>query len=128
MRVTADDEALARVTLRSDLGEVTLVEQGELEVALLDGKKEVDRVSSYFGVRQIEVKPDAKGLPRLMLNGEELFQMGPLDQGFWPEGIYTAPTDAALKYDIEITKKLGYNMTRVLNIVGVKPLLAAIAV
>ena len=41
-----------------------------------------------------------------------MFQSGPLDQGFWPDGIYTAPTDDALRYDIEITKKLGFNMTR----------------
>ena len=47
-----------------------------------------------------------------MLNGEPLFQIGPLDQGFWPDGLYTAPTDEALRYDIEITKKLGFNMTR----------------
>ncbi len=47
-----------------------------------------------------------------MLNGKPLFQVGPLDQGFWPDGLYTAPTDEALRYDIEITKKLGFNMTR----------------
>ena len=47
-----------------------------------------------------------------MLNGKPCFQVGPLDQGFWPDGIYTAPTDAALRYDIEMTKKLGFNMTR----------------
>src|ERR1700752_3324770 len=49
---------------------------------------------------------------RLALNNKPIFQQGPLDQGFWPDGIYTAPTDEALKYDIEITKKLGFNMTR----------------
>ena len=47
-----------------------------------------------------------------MLNNKSLFQFGPLDQGFWPDGLYTAPTDEALKYDIEMTKKLGFNMAR----------------
>ena len=48
----------------------------------------------------------------MLLNGSPLFQVGPLDQGFWPDGLYTAPTDAALRYDIEVTKKLGFNMIR----------------
>jgi hypothetical protein len=47
-----------------------------------------------------------------MLNNEPYFQFGPLDQGFWPDGIYTAPTDKALRYDIEMTKKMGFNMAR----------------
>ena len=47
-----------------------------------------------------------------MLNGKPLFQLGPLDQGWWPDGLYTAPTDEALKYDLDITKKLGFNMIR----------------
>src|SRR5207253_6532266 len=55
---------------------------------------------------------DDKGVTRLLLNGKFLFQVGPLDQGFWPDGLYTAPTDEALKYDIEITKSLGFNMAR----------------
>ena len=50
--------------------------------------------------------------PRLCLNNEPLFQFGPLDQGFWPDGLYTAPTDEALRYDIEMTKQLGFNMAR----------------
>ncbi|MDQ3440384.1 MAG: glycoside hydrolase family 2 [Planctomycetota bacterium] len=71
-----------------------------------------DSVESYFGMRKIEVSPDDKGVPRIRLNGKALMQVGPLDQGWWPDGLYTAPTDAALKYDIEITKKLGFNMIR----------------
>ena len=51
-------------------------------------------------------------MPRMLLNGKFVFQVGPLDQGFWPDGIYTAPTDEALRYDIEIIKKLGINMAR----------------
>jgi hypothetical protein len=73
---------------------------------------EFDTVQSYFGMRKVAVGKDDKGVPRLLLNGKFVFQVGPLDQGFWPDGLYTAPTDEALKYDIEITKKLGFNMTR----------------
>src|SRR5262249_19561853 len=71
-----------------------------------------DAVESYFGMRKIEVGKDDKGVTRLLLNGKPYFMVGPLDQGFWPDGLYTAPTDEALKYDIEMTKKLGFNMTR----------------
>ena len=75
-----------------------------------DGRPE--EITSYFAMRKISLAKDDKGIPRLMLNNKPVFQMGPLDQGFWPDGIYTAPTDEALKYDIEVTKKLGFNMTR----------------
>jgi len=78
---------------------------------LLDGK-EVDQVKSYFGMRKIGVGKDEAGINRLFLNNEPLFQYGPLDQGWWPDGLYTAPTDEALKYDIEVLKKLGCNMLR----------------
>jgi hypothetical protein len=71
-----------------------------------------DAVQSYFGMRKIEVKKDDKGVNRIYLNGNAIFMAGPLDQGFWPDGIYTAPTDEALKYDIEVTKQLGFNCTR----------------
>ncbi|HVT28651.1 MAG TPA: glycoside hydrolase family 2 TIM barrel-domain containing protein [Lacipirellulaceae bacterium] len=83
-----------------------------LQVDLLDGEKVVDSVRSYFGMRKIEVKKDANGINRLWLNNKVLFQFGPLDQGWWPDGLYTAPADAALKYDIEMTKRLGMNMAR----------------
>jgi hypothetical protein len=71
-----------------------------------------DDVQSYFGMRKIEVSPDEKGVPRIKLNGKEIMQVGPLDQGFWPDGIYTAPTDEAMKYDLDVTQKLGFNMVR----------------
>ena len=80
----------------------------DLEVALATG----DSVKSYCGLRKIEMKKDASGVNRLWLNGKVLFQVGPLDQGWWPDGLYTAPTDAALRYDVEITRKLGFNMAR----------------
>jgi beta-galactosidase/beta-glucuronidase len=63
-------------------------------------------------MRKIALGKDADGIQRLFLNNEPLFQYGPLDQGFWPDGLYTAPTDEALRYDIEMTKKLGFNMAR----------------
>ncbi len=84
----------------------------DLKVTLLDGGKPIDSVDSYFGMRKFSLSKDAKGVQRLLLNGEPVFQTGPLDQGFWPDGIYTAPTDEALRFDIEMTRKLGFNVTR----------------
>lgn len=57
----------------------------------------VDQVNAYFGMRKIEVAPDFKGAPRIMLNGMVEMNIGMLDQGFWPDGLYTAPTGKALK-------------------------------
>ncbi|QEH36736.1 Beta-glucuronidase [Aquisphaera giovannonii] len=84
----------------------------DLTVTLLRDGKVVDRVASYAGLRKIEVRRDSQDVLRLFLNNEPLFQYGPLDQGWWPDGLYTAPTDEALKYDIEVTKQLGFNMAR----------------
>lgn len=84
----------------------------DLEIELLRDGRVADRVGSYYGLRMIEVRKDAQGLNRLFLNGRPLFQYGTLDQGWWPDGLYTAPTDEALRYDIEVTKKLGFNMIR----------------
>ena len=63
-------------------------------------------------MRKISLGKGSDGILRLFLNGKPLFQYGPLDQGFWPDGIYTAPTDEALRHDIEVTKQLGFNMIR----------------
>jgi hypothetical protein len=71
-----------------------------------------DGVCTYFAMRKISLGKDEKGILRLCLNNKPLFQYGPLDQGWWPDGLYTAPTDEALKYDIEVLKKLGMNMAR----------------
>jgi beta-galactosidase/beta-glucuronidase len=84
----------------------------DLEITLKLGNRTLDRVQSYVGMRKISLGKDAKGFTRLMLNNQPYFQFGPLDQGFWPDGIYTAPTDEALRSDIEMTKKLGFNMAR----------------
>ncbi len=84
----------------------------DLVIALERDGEAVDRVGSYFAMRKISVGRDVDGIPRILLNNEPLFQFGLLDQGFWPDGIYTAPTDEALRYDIEVTKKLGMNLIR----------------
>jgi beta-galactosidase/beta-glucuronidase len=84
----------------------------DMEVSLKLGNRAMDRVQSYVGMRKISLGKDSKGFTRLMLNNQPYFQFGPLDQGFWPDGIYTAPTDEALRSDIEMTKKLGFNMAR----------------
>jgi hypothetical protein len=84
----------------------------DLKVELLADGRVVDAVDSYAGLRKIEVRKDAEGINRLFLNNEVLFQYGPLDQGWWPDGLYTPATDQALKYDIEMTKKFGMNMAR----------------
>jgi hypothetical protein len=71
-----------------------------------------DSVASYFGMRKISVGRDANGINRLFLNGAPLFQFGQLDQGWWPDGLYTAPTGEALRFDVEAQKKMGFNTIR----------------
>ena len=71
-----------------------------------------DTVSSYFAMRKFSVEKDDKGVPRLFLNNEPYFHNGLLDQGYWPDGLYTAPTDEALCRDIELAKESGFNMLR----------------
>jgi hypothetical protein len=83
-----------------------------LRVKLQRDGKEIDEVTTYFGMRKISLGKDETGTPRILLNNKPLVQVGPLDQGWWPDGLYTAPTDEALKYDIEVTKQLGFNMAR----------------
>ena len=83
-----------------------------LKVELVRGGRVIDTVDSYFGMREISLGKDAQGITRMMLNGKFVFQHGPLDQGWWPDGLYTAPTDEALAYDVVVTKQLGFNMLR----------------
>lgn len=71
-----------------------------------------DCVNSYFALRSIAVGKDEAGKPRLLLNGKPYFQSGVLDQGYWPDGLYTAPSDEALIYDIRLMKDMGFNMLR----------------
>ncbi len=72
----------------------------------------VDEVGSYFGMRKFGKARDKKGLWRFTLNDEPIFQFGPLDQGYFPEGLYTAPSEEAMLFDIEYAKKIGCNMIR----------------
>lgn len=83
-----------------------------LKISLNNGGKVVDKVESYAAMRKYSSGRDANGIVRLELNNKPLFQFGPLDQGWWPDGLYTAPTDEALRYDIQKTKDLGFNMIR----------------
>lgn len=71
-----------------------------------------DRVESYFAMRKFEVKKDKEGIQRLFLNNRPYFHNGLLDQGYWPDGLYTAPSDEAMIFDIQSAKDLGFNMLR----------------
>jgi len=84
----------------------------DLKLTVMRKGKAVDEVKSYFAMRKISIAPDANGIQKMMLNNKFLFEFGPLDQGWWPDGLYTAPTDAALKFDIEKAKDMGFNMIR----------------
>ena len=84
----------------------------DLRVTLQSDGKTVDAVTSYFGMRKIAIGKDDKGVTRPLLNGQFVFQVGPLDQGFWPDGLYTAPTDEALRFDIAEMRRLGFNCVR----------------
>jgi hypothetical protein len=83
----------------------------DLQVAVTRDGTPVDRVASYFGMRKIALG-DVNGVKRMLLNGKPVFEFGPLDQGFWPDGIYTAPTDEAIRFDIQSIKDAGFNMVR----------------
>ena len=133
IRLEADDPAMAAVTICRDggiiaegqtdeNGESTLTIPAEelrlwspedpflydVSIVLPGG----DRVESYFGMRAFGIGKDEKGLPRLLLNGKPYFQNGLLDQGYWSDGYYTAPSDEALIHDIAEMKRLGFNMLR----------------
>jgi beta-galactosidase/beta-glucuronidase len=84
----------------------------DLRVNILRKGKTVDEIKSYFAMRKISMARDKNGIQRMLLNDKFIFQFGPLDQGWWPDGLYTAPTDEALKFDIEKTKDMGFNMIR----------------
>lgn len=84
----------------------------DVTLSLWSGTQIVDRVASYAGLRSIDIQRDSTGALRLYLNGRPLFLFGPLDQGWWPDGLYTAPTDEALRFDIEATRAYGMNAIR----------------
>ncbi|HIW33933.1 MAG TPA: hypothetical protein IAA29_14220 [Candidatus Paenibacillus intestinavium] len=84
----------------------------DLKIEVWDLDQCIDQVSSYFAMRKCSIERDRNGQKRLCLNNQPIFQHGVLDQGYWPDGLYTAPTDEALIYDIKTMKQLGFNMLR----------------
>lgn len=84
----------------------------DLKVEVLRKGKVIDKAISYFAMRKSSMARDNNGIQRMLLNNEFVFQYGPLDQGWWPDGLYTAPTEEALIFDILKTKEMGFNMIR----------------
>jgi tetratricopeptide (TPR) repeat protein len=84
----------------------------DLVVRLKKDGKVLDEVKSYFGMRKVSIAKDSKGVDRIMLNNKYTYNLGTLDQGFWPDGLYTAPTDEALAFDIKAIKAMGFNTIR----------------
>ncbi|WP_248602870.1 glycoside hydrolase family 2 protein [Algoriphagus marincola] len=84
----------------------------QVSLRLFEGNELIEEVKSYAAYRDVRMSKTPDGFQRIFLNGKPLFQYGPLDQGWWPDGLYTAPTDEALLFDIEKTKEMGFNMIR----------------
>lgn len=84
----------------------------QIRLRLLEGERTVDRVGGYFAFRKVDLARDSEGRARIRLNGKILFQMGVIDQGYWPDGLYTAPGDLAIQTDIKVAKSLGFNVIR----------------
>jgi hypothetical protein len=84
----------------------------DITVELQNKNKTVDKIKSYTGIRKISIGKTPDGFTRMLLNNEFVYQDGPLDQGFWPDGIYTPPTVTAMVYDLKATKAMGFNMLR----------------
>ena len=84
----------------------------DLKIELKEDRMPIDQVRSYVAMRKISSEQDENGIQRLCLNHKPIFMFGPLDQGWWPDGLYTAPTDSAMLYDLQQTKALGFNMIR----------------
>jgi beta-galactosidase len=91
----------------------------DLSIELLKDGKVIDRVTSYAGIRTIGKARDKQGHWRFTLNGKEIFHLGTLDQGWWPESLLTPPTEEAMRYDIDYLKSAGYNCIR--NHIKVRP-------
>lgn len=85
----------------------------QTEITLRDAQNKVtDKVKSYAAMRKFSTCRDADGIVRFQLNNKNIFLFAPLDQGWWPDGLYTAPTDEALAYDVRKIKDFGYNTIR----------------
>ncbi|MGC8654832.1 MAG: sugar-binding domain-containing protein, partial [Candidatus Kryptoniota bacterium] len=83
-----------------------------VKLSLILGHKVIDKLQSYFGMREVAVIKDSQGRARIALNGKPIFEMGVLDQGFWPDGLYTAPSDQAIRHDLSVVRHLGFNLIR----------------
>ena len=84
----------------------------DIIIELKNKNKTVDKVKSYTGIRKISIGKTSDGFTRMLLNNEFVYQNGPLDQGFWPDGIYTPPTEKAMVNDLQMIKRMGFNMLR----------------
>lgn len=84
----------------------------DLKLTLELGGQIIDQIGSYFGMRKVSLEKDLDGFTKVFLNDTFIFQNGPLDQGFWPGGIYTPPSMEAMKYDLQMIKSMGFNMLR----------------
>jgi beta-galactosidase/beta-glucuronidase len=84
----------------------------DLKIQVVRNGKLIDEVKSYFAMRKISLAPDANGIQKMMLNNRFVFEFGPLDQGWWPDGLYTAPTESATLFEIKTVKEMGFNMIR----------------
>ncbi|WP_431293389.1 glycoside hydrolase family 2 protein [Pedobacter sp. P26] len=82
------------------------------KLKIMQRGKIIDEVESYFGMRKIEIRRDSLGHERIFLNHKYVYNLGVLDQGYWPDGGYTAPGDKALSFDIETIKSMGFNTIR----------------
>jgi hypothetical protein len=100
------------VTVDAQTSGTSMADIIQVSVMVWRNGKVIDQVKSYFGMRKISTGRDENGVVRLQLNNKNYFQFGPLDQGWWPDGLYTAPTDEALLYDIKKTREFGFNMIR----------------
>ena len=117
-RIVASAKGTPNGTLRMHLPDAKLWSPEHpflygLALTMKKGNRATDRVTSYVAMRTISTGHDPKeGHVRIRLNGRDYFQYGPLDQGWYPDGLYTAATEEAMRYDLEVTKQLGYNMIR----------------
>ena len=110
--IAADDELVSLQLNQPKLWSPTNPFLYDLKLSLVKDGKVVDEVSSYFGMRKISMGRDQEGYMRILLNNAIIYQLGPLDQGYWPDGILTPASDQALRYDIAYLKKIGANMDR----------------
>lgn len=84
----------------------------DIDIELTMNDSVIDEIRTYTAMRKLSIGKSSWGTKTLLLNNEPIFLYGPLDQGYWPDGLYTAPTDEAMLYDLQMTKRLGFNMTR----------------